>query len=152
MASTKTRIKPIRIANETADYFEGKPLNRMVESLCEMIQSGKIEFDGENLKVKGVYTDKISQKSEASPSKYEIDEKILDDLATMQTFMGGSVGEMIRLFDEAVNEGVITYDNGKFVGNTDIDLGRFKEACHDINRDPQEILDKVVGMIEKGRI
>ena len=144
MASTKTRTRTVRISNESADYFEKLPLNKVIESVYTLISEKKAVFDGENLK--------ISEKSVLSHSKYNINEKILDDLATMQTFMGGSVEEMIRLFDEAVNEGIINYENGKLVGVPDIDLNRFKEACHDINRDPQEILDKVVVMIEKGRI
>ena len=144
MASTKTRTRTVRISNESADYFEKLPLNKVIESVYTLISEKKAVFDGENLK--------ISEKSVLSHSKYNINEKILDDLATMQTFMGGSVEEMIRLFDEAVNEGIINYEHGKLVGVPDIDLNRFKEACHDINRDPQEILDKVVVMIEKGRI
>ena len=152
MASTRTRIKPIRVANETADYFEGKPLNRMVESLCELIQSGKIEFDGENLKVKGVYTQNSAENSSLSLNKWKIDERDLEDLDTMRNFCGGSVGVMIHLFDLAVNEGVLTYDNGRFIGNSDINLSHFKDVCHDLNRDPQEVMDKIVGLMEKGRI
>ena len=96
-------------------------------------------------------TAKISEKNGASPNKYEIDEKILDDLATMQMFMGGSVAEMIRLFDEAVNEGVIAYENGRYVGVPDVDLETFYEVCHERGVEPQEAINKLVLDMRKGK-
>lgn len=151
MASTKTRIKPIRIANETADYFEGKPLNRMVEGLCELLESGKITFDGENLKAESVYTQNSEEKSSLLLKKWNIDEKDLEDLATMATFMGGSVGEMIHLFDEAVNEGAITYEGGKYIGVPEYDLSKLEEACHERGIGMQEAIDKTVKSLRSGK-
>ena len=153
MASTKTKVKPIRISNETADYFEGKPLNRMVESLSELLKSEKISFDGENLKVLGVYTEKNSEKSGASPKyPYGIKGEDIEELNSMAMFMGGTVGEMIRLFLEAVSDGTITYQDGRYVGTPDLEIENFEEACHDMGVDAQKILDKAAQGVRRGTL
>lgn len=45
--SKTTRLKTIRIKNETADYFTDKPLNRVVESVHELAKEEKIEIKGD---------------------------------------------------------------------------------------------------------
>lgn len=44
--STITKPMTIRCKNETVEYFRGKPLNRVVESLHEKIEDGDIEIEG----------------------------------------------------------------------------------------------------------
>ena len=110
MASTKTRIKPIRIKNDTADYFENKPLNRMVESLEEMLKTGKVRFDGENLVVKGgsdsnADLSDLSDLSEMADLMRVSTEKILSDIKEFYTYIfkkrcignGGNLGP-IKIF------------------------------------------------------
>lgn len=120
------------------------------------MESARDAFDNEQwglLKIVGAGTpSKNDENSVLSHDKWGIDEKDLEDLDTMSRFMGGSVGEMIHLFDLAVNEGILNYENGRYVGVPDLNLDYFKDACHSINREPQEMLDKVTTMIEKGRI
>lgn len=56
MANNTSKIsslKTLRLRNETIEYFKGKPLNKVVDNLVEMIKEGKIELDGERIKVKG---------------------------------------------------------------------------------------------------
>lgn len=53
MPSYITKTKTIRIKNEVYDYFNDKPLNRMVESLKELLENGSVVFDGEHLKTNG---------------------------------------------------------------------------------------------------
>lgn len=50
MASKKTRIKTIRISNESADYFDNYPLNRMVEEMMDLIKSGDLIYENGKLK------------------------------------------------------------------------------------------------------
>ena len=61
MASTKTRTKTIRLANDAADFYEGVPLNRVAESVHRLLSEKKLSFDGEEIKISsenGVYTPK----------------------------------------------------------------------------------------------
>lgn len=56
MANNTSKIsslKTLRLRNETIEYFKGKPLNKVVDNLVELIKEGKIELDGERIKVKG---------------------------------------------------------------------------------------------------
>lgn len=145
MASTKTRIKPIRIANETADYFEGKPLNRMVEGLCELLESGKITFDGENLKVEGVYTEKSEKKSGISPNKD------LEEIESMAKYFGMSTEEVLKGIYNGLNDGYLTVEDGKIVGLPEVDLDNLKEACHERGIGMQEAIDKTVKNLRSGK-
>lgn len=120
MASSKTRIKPIRIANETADYFEGKALNRLVESVHHLLETGKMSFDGEELKIsgeKGVYTDKMSV--------------FFKEIESMASFFGITTEEMTGQFFELLNEGVLTVEEGRLVAVKESWVERFEDACHD---------------------
>ena len=47
MSSKTTKVKAIRIKNETAEYFSDKPLNRVVESVHSLAVEEKIEIKGD---------------------------------------------------------------------------------------------------------
>lgn len=96
MASTITRIKTIRIKNETADYFEEKPLNRIVESLADLLQTGKVSFNGESLVVKGGNED-------------------LTDIEEMAELMRVPMNKLLSDFRELLEEGTLYYANGKLI-------------------------------------
>lgn len=116
MASTKTRIKPIRIANETADYFEGKPLNRMVESLHHLIETGKVSFDGEEIKIPdGVYS--VTTNSGNTESVYSggVNTNILNtmtDLEEIAIMCGMTLEDLAGQFCEMLNDGTLTVEGG----------------------------------------
>ena len=42
MSSTITKVMAIRVKNETADFFRGKPLNKIVENVHEMYKKDEI--------------------------------------------------------------------------------------------------------------
>jgi len=92
-----------------------------------------------------------NQDYEDSLSKWGINEEYLADLSTMAGFMGGSVGEMIRLLDEAVNEGAITFENGRYIGVPKCDLNELEEACHERGIGMQEAIDKTVKKLRSGK-
>lgn len=47
MSSTITKVVAIRVKNETADYFRGRPLNRTVESIHKLAKEKKVEIRGD---------------------------------------------------------------------------------------------------------
>ena len=125
MASTTTRIKTIRIKNETADYFENQPLNRMVESLEELMQDGKVSFDGDNLVIKG--SDKKIPKSD-----YE-------SIAEMARLMQVSTDGLLTALKDALEEGTLYYSNGKLINPR---YEEFERACGD--KDIDRILNSMI--------
>ena len=84
------------------------------------------------------------QREPKTADRWNIDEADLMDLDSMSRFMGGDVRTMIHLFDEAVNEGVIRYDQGRYVGVEDVELEDLYEICREQNVNPQEVIDKAV--------
>ena len=138
MASTKTRTRTVRISNESADYFEKLPLNRVIESVYTLILEKAMSFDGE--------PSKNDKNSGLTPNS---DLKEIEDVAL---FFGISTEELLEGMCAGLMDGNLTVEKGKVVGIPDINLENFKDACHLINKEPQEMLDKVVGLIEKGRI
>ena len=47
MSSKTTTVMAIRVKNETASYFKGKPLNRVVENVHGMAINGELEIKGD---------------------------------------------------------------------------------------------------------
>jgi len=132
MASSKTKVKPIRIANETADYFEGKALNRIVESVHHLLESGELSFDGEEIKIcseKGVYT-------ENNP--------VLEDIGMMAELFGIDTGEMTEQFCEMLNDGLLTVSKGKLEIVMPEWAERFEETCHDRCMDVERTMEGVL--------
>ena len=123
MASTTTKIKPIRIKNETADYFENKPLNRMVESLEELMREGKIKFDGENLIIKGMTAEKTD----------------ISSIEEMAGLMRVPTEKLLSDFRDLLEEGTLYYSNGKLVNPR---YEEFERACEGRNID--KILESMV--------
>lgn len=97
MASSKTKIKPIRIANETEEYFSGKPLNRYVESLHHLIESGRLTISGEEIIVPHAYA--------------------LAGLGEMADLCGMSVDEMAEQLYDLMDTGKIVFEEGRLAVN-----------------------------------
>ena len=131
MASTKTRIKPIRIKNETADYFENKPLNRMVESLEEHLRNGKIRFDGEDLIIKG--------------SDANVD---LSDLSEMANLMQVTTEKLLSDIKDLVEIGDIYYINNKLRNPKYAEL---EDLCERRGVKIEYIITKAIREIENGK-
>ena len=123
MASTITRIKTIRIKNEVADYFEEKPLNRMVESLYELIEAGKMRFDGENLVINGSSSTDIQDIEEMAALMNVRPEKLLSD------------------FRELLEEGELYYTGGRLINPRYID---FEDICERKKQDIDKTIANVV--------
>ena len=128
MASTKTQAKGIRIANECAEYFDGKPLNRMVESMMILLLSGELTFDGTTLK--------ISDKG--------FDKELYADLEEMVELCGSTMDEFMRELDRCLNEGILTISGGKVVCVLPEWADRLSEACHELGYDVDKIVDSAI--------
>lgn len=115
MASTKTQIKAIRIANETAEYFEGKPLNRYVESLHRLAEIGKVTLDEEEIKLSSVNT--VYTKSESVDTKKESvnTNSVNTQIEEMATLCGMTLDEFMGQIYSLLEEGKLLLDGNKIV-------------------------------------
>lgn len=137
MASSKTRTRTVRISNESADYFEKLPLNKVIEGVYTLISEKKATFDGENLK--------ISEKSGLTPNKD------LEEIESMAKFFGMDGGELLKGVCEGLMDGNLTVENGKVVGVPKINLDNLEEACHERGIGMQEAIDKTVKSLRSGK-
>ena len=122
MASTKTQIKAIRIANETAEYFDGKPLNRYVESLHRLAEIGKITLDEEEIKLSGVNTvytksESVDTKKESVNTKKESvnTNSVNTQIEEMATLCGMTLDEFMGQIYCLLEEGKLLLDGNKIV-------------------------------------
>ena len=139
MASTITRTKTIRIANGTADYFEDKPLNRIVESVHELMESGRVRFDGQSLKFTaddGVDTAKMS---------------VLKDIEEMVDLCGGTLDAFLEDVNRGLNDGTLVVEDGKLM-MPEVNTDEFSQVCHDKCLDPQEVLEKATQAVKRGQL
>lgn len=97
MASTKTVTRTIRIGTETEEYFRGKPLNRYVESLHHLTESGRLTISGEEIIVPHAYA--------------------LAGLGEMADLCGMSVDEMAEQLYDLMDEGKIVFEEGRLAVN-----------------------------------
>ena len=51
MSSKRTKVKAIRLKNETYDFFSDKPLNKVVESVHELAIKKEIEITRGEVKI-----------------------------------------------------------------------------------------------------
>ena len=148
MASSKTVAKGIRISNESAEYFSGKPLNRMVEGLMELLESGQVQFDGENLSVH----DEIVKPAESVHSENSCDLPSLKDLRSMANCFGITVDDLLGMIDEGLNEGTILIEGGRVISSMPHWVERFNEVCRDKCLDPDKIGESAVKALERGQL
>ena len=134
MASTITKTKTIRIANETADYFEGKALNRLVESVHHAIEGGKMSFDGENIKILGQNIPECQ------------------DLVEMLELFGVTMDDFIKQADEALAEGEITISDGKLVCTLPDWAEKLSDTCQEMGYDVAKIADSAIKSLKKGAL
>lgn len=103
----------------------------MVESLEELLRSGKVRFDGENLIVKG--------------SDSNID---LSDLSEMANLMRVPTEKILSDIKDMIEEGTLYYENGKLINP------RYEElelVCERKNVNIDNLLMKVIRDIENGK-
>ena len=76
-----------------------------------------------------------------------VEEAIYSDIEVMCKFYGVDTATFFRELCKSMNEGEVVYEDGMIKGKAEIDLTRFMEVCHEMKKDPQEVLDRCVMMI-----
>lgn len=158
MASTRTTTRTIRIDNETADYFKEKALNRAVESLYGLLRSGKLTFDGEELKIECTHQNeknqgKISEKAaECVHQKAEnvctpID-KAVKSVAEMSNLMKVPTEKLFEDFNGMLESGELYYSGGKLRNPI---YEEFEDVCEEKKVNISNILMKVIRDIDNGK-
>jgi len=147
MASTKTRTKTIRIANETADYFEDKPLNRMVECVHEMLASGNVGFDGQRFNFSPEMGVDTAEKSVDTIKKG----KELTEIEEMVTLSGCTLEKFLKDVDIGLTEGYLLIDGGRLV-MPEVNTDEFVRICKGRRLDPQEVLEKATQAVKRGQL
>ena len=148
MGSTRTTTKTIRIANEVAEYFEKKPLNRAVESLYGLLTSGKLKFDGENLSVECTHQNREKSSSgtpEIIEKVYTPDKNIpksdYESLAEMANLMRVSTDKLLSDFKDMIENGDLYYSENRLVNPRYED---FEQLCRDRKQDPDKMMANVI--------
>lgn len=135
MASTKTQIKTIRIANETADFFEGKPLNRYVECLHSLIESGKVKMDGDSLRV-------------ASKSIYDsVPPEVTANFADLDEILEGGVAGLMVAVNNLIEDGLLNTDYS-ICGEPWVE--KFRDACNAKGLKVENVSEKAILALQKG--
>ena len=135
MASTKTVSKGIRISNEAAAYYEGKALNRMVEAMIPLLESGKLSFDGESLKISGdsgVHTE------------------IIEEFDEMASCSGISLDDLVSGLFTLLEDGSITIENGVLSAGTSSWASEFESVCHDLCIPVEKASEGAIKALKRG--
>ena len=142
MASYTTTTRTVRIKNEVAEYFAGKPLNRAIEGVYEEIQSGSVALNEDgSLKI---------LKDGSVHTQFDISDEDCNELKSMMNFMGGERAFFHGLVG-LLSEGAIMNDRGVYtVNDVTLYVGDFKEVCHDMGLDCQKVLDDATKKLRKG--
>lgn len=137
MASTKTTVKTIRLTNETADFFEGKPLNRYVECLHSLIESGKVKMDGDNLKVVG-----------KSKSIYDqVPPEVTANFADLDDILEGGVAGLMLAVNNMIEDGLLNTDYS-ICGEPWVE--KFRDACNAKGLKVENVSEKAILALQKG--
>lgn len=121
MPSSKTISKGIRITNEAALYFDGMPLNRMIEGMIPLLESGELVYDGEKLKISGksgVHTGNV--------------EEAIGEFEEMAACCGMTTEELVGGLLSLLEEGAVVIDNGALTTAKSGWVTDFENACHDL--------------------
>lgn len=138
MASTKTVSKGIRITNEAALYFDGQPLNRMVEGMIPLLESGELVYDGE-LKISGsngVHTGNV--------------EEIISDFDEMASCSGISLEELVGGLFSLLEEGMIVIEKGELSVVTPEWATEFENVCHDLCIPVEKASEGAIKALKRG--
>lgn len=140
MASSKTVSKGIRITNEAAEYFKDKPMNRMIESMIPLLESGELSFDGSELKIEsGVH----SQKGAG------IDD-LVSEMSEMAVCMGMEPGELTEGLFHLLEDGQITIVGKEILVELPDWAGEFEFTCQERGLEVEKVAQKAILAIRKG--
>lgn len=142
MPKLNTTVKSVRVDNDKLEELEkrldGRSINSWLnEAIENFLNGGEVN----------------PPKKEVNPSKdgYLIRGDEYRELQSMCGFVGGSMDAVIRLTTEALTNGIIIFDGKRYVGvDPALSTDKFKEVCHDMGLDCQEVLDEATKKLRKG--
>lgn len=140
MASSKTVSKGIRITNEAAEYFKDKPMNRMIESMIPLLESGELRFDGLELKIEN---DVHSQKND------EIND-LVSEMSEMAVCMGMEPVELTEGLFRLLEEGQITIVGKEVLVELPDWAGEIEFTCQERGLEVEKVAQKAILAIRKG--
>ena len=100
MASHISELRTIRIRKETAEYFKGKPLNKVVDNVYREIQRGNLEVNGEEIWIRGCLVG--------------VPKGTVKDLEMICDIDGMTFTELFNELYRALDEGEIELEDGHF--------------------------------------
>jgi len=91
----------------------------------------------------------LSVKSPKSETSLGVNTDITDNLSQMAVFMGTGLGGLVSALNDGLEDGSLSYENGRLVGQSKLKMDRFYEICHDRNLERQKAFDRLVNMLER---
>ena len=82
----------------------------------------------------------------------QLNEDVYTEIEGMIKFYGVSVEDYLKDLSRSLNEGSLMYEGGRIRGVSEIDMEKFKDACHEANKDVQTMVNKCAQMIERSMI
>ena len=137
MASTKTVSKGIRITNEAAEYFKDKPVNRMIECMIPLLESGELAFDGESLKISG---------NSGVHTKYT---DIVEEFDEMASCSGISLDDLVGGIFTLLEDGTLMIENGSIVVSSGW-ASEFESVCHDLCIPVEKAAEGAIKALKRG--
>lgn len=136
MPSKGSITKTIRINAEDKEYIEGMMAKEGVTwsgAIHKLVSERVYPQTSEN-DMRGVPKEKEDNTS--------IPAVIMRDIESMCSLSEITVGDFMRELCEAMNNGDVMYEDGKFTSTEEIDLSRFREACDAKGVPYQKMIDK----------
>ena len=72
---------------------------------------------------------------------------ISHNLEQMLFLMGYTVEEGLKILEKSLEDGVLEVKDGRFTGQTEIDLNEFYDVCHEKNIRPEDAIKKCITML-----
>ena len=147
----KEKTVKLRISEEMYEEIKGGNISETIrEYIRDGIRGHKNKEGAENVPQKSI--SEIPSGLDNVPQNIPIgqrlvDEAIYSDIEVMCSFYGVDTATFFKELCKSMNEGEVVYEDGVIKGKSEIDLSRFMEVCHEMKKDPQEVLDRCVMMI-----
>ena len=91
----------------------------------------------------------VNRESSKSETPLGVNTDITDNLSQMASFMWTDLGGLVSALNDGLEDGSLSYENGRLVGQSELKMDRFYEICHDRNLDRQKAFDRLVNMLER---
>lgn len=91
----------------------------------------------------------LSVKSSKSETPLGVNTDIIDNLSQMASFMWTDLGGLVSALNDGLEDGSLSYENGRLIGQSELKMDRFYEICHDRNLERQKAFDRLVNMLER---